>query len=113
MSSVGNIVNFGEPFSDSDNKWSWNWLGIVVERDEKDTEHVREQVRKIDKDSLAWCLACKCQISYGGWGVSNLTDHLKTPKHKKARNSLQANRANCLAFLESERDEQFSVTTRV
>ena len=49
MSSVGNIVNFGEPFSDSDNKWSWNWLGIVIERDEKDTEHVREQVRKIDK----------------------------------------------------------------
>jgi len=88
MAANRRIVERSDHFDDRPckNAWRWEWVDIQV-----DKEWIGDCIRKIQKPGTALCVACDCEIIYGSRGAQTLEEHLKRPKHAKARKSLKNN----------------------
>ncbi|RUS83267.1 hypothetical protein EGW08_008990, partial [Elysia chlorotica] len=71
----------------SKNKFRWEWL---TAKDKQD-DFLSEYVRKVNKDGVAWCCHCRCEVKYGNRGVQAFRDHSKTTLHARNRNTEKTN----------------------
>ena len=83
--------------STSKNKFLWHWL---KETDEHG-DFLSKYIRKLNKDGVAWCSFCECELKYATRGKSTLLAHAKTKKdsflclhkelvHMHVRNGMKA-----------------------
>lgn len=71
------------------NKFRWDWLTS------KDVhgDFLSDFIRKLKQNGEAWCLMCKCVVSYGSSGLKALKAHASSKKHTKVRSSLNTSQA--------------------
>ena len=71
------------------NKFRWEWLSA------KDVhgDFLSSFIRKLRANGEAWCILCKCVVSYGSSGLKALKSHASSKKHMRVRNSVNTSQA--------------------